>query len=367
MSKEIRLTKPCTHLADRERVILGPDRRSLKTKKSVSSFSGLSIFANNEEVPSSGLYSQAELFSGFSGPFRTLKNETDLVIKTSVETLVYNLPISSSLTTDSLISLLSVGSETTLFENQNGFLKVTDFGALGLSSSISISGRALCSLGFSHQSGARGAQLYPPWELVKTSDFNRRIVYRHPKFRDRIRSNPIFKVRYTFWPEQCLRCGGSLIENDYSFDSTGDTVLIDNENLLHQAALKIILTTKRSNPYHPWYGTTLRQRIGSKAVNMAASLINEDVRTALEKMQSLQVNQKNFQEVSFKERLYKIDQVRTRAHEQDPTMFLVDVVVTNASQEAVSLSVIFTVPGVVAEIMGSDGLFRTSTSLEDLS
>lgn len=367
MSRDVRLTKPCTHQANRERVVLGPDRRSLKTRKSVSSLKGLSIYANNEEIPSTGLYGQAELFSGISGPFRIISNETDLVIRTSQETLSFTLPVSSCLTTEQLISILSPESSTTVFENQNGFLKITDFGLVGPSSYVRCSGRAICSLGLNHQTGAKGSRIFPPWELITTSDFDLRIAYRYPKFTDRVKQNSIITVSYTFWPEQCLRCGGTLIENDYSFNSTGDVILIDNENLLHQAALKIILTTKGSNPYHPWYGTTLRQRIGSKAVNTAAALINEDVRSALEKMQSLQVNQKSFQEVTFKERLYRIDQVKTRVHEQDPTMFMVDVVVTNASQQPISLSVIFTIPGVVAKIMGSDGFYKTSTALEDLS
>jgi len=367
MSKEVRLTKPCTHYSDRERVFLGPDRRSLKTKKSVSSFKGLSLYANDIGIPSIGLSSQAELFGSSSGPFRVLANETDLVIETSGERLQYSLPISSSLTTDNLVSILSENSETTLFENEGGFLKITDMASFGTSSFVKVSGAAICSLNLSNQRGARGLALYPPWDLQKSSDLDLRIAYRFPKFRDRVKSNPIMMVSYTFWPEQCLRCGGSLIENDYSFNSTGDTILIENENLLHQAALKIILTTKGSNPYHPWFGTTLRNRIGSKAVNTAASLINEDVRIALEKMQSLQINQKNYQQVSFKERLYRIEQVKTRVHEQDPTMFLVDVVVVNASQAPINLTVIFTVPGVVAKIMGSDGFFKTSTSLEDLS
>lgn len=359
MSREIRLTKPCAHQADRERVFLGLDRMSLRTSKSIASQKGVRIFANDVEVPSIGLYSQAELFSSTSGPFRIIKNETDLVIQTSGERLQYSLPVSSSITTDALVKLLAGASSTTFFENSGGFLKITDFASFGTTSFVKVSGTATCSLGLSRQTGARGTLLYPGWYLEKTSDFDLRIAYRFPKFSNRLKNNPILKVNYTFWPEQCLRCSGSLMENDYSFNSYGDVILIENENLLHQAALKILLTTKGSNPYNPWYGSSLKNRIGSKAINSAAAQINEDVRTALEKMQSLQLNQRNYQEVSFKERLFSIQQVNTRVHDQDPTMFLVDVVVVNASQQPIQLTVVFTVPGVVAKIMGPDGLLKT--------
>jgi phage baseplate assembly protein W len=132
-------------------------------------------------------------------------------------------------------------------------------------------------------------------------------------------------------------------------------VLIENENLLYQAALKILLTDRGSNTFHPWYGTYLRSRIGSKALAGVASLINEDVRRALRRIQTMQEQKAKYQAVSFKERMYSILSVNVLPHKQDPTTYMIDVVVQNAASTPIDLSIVFTVPEVVA-MMGSNGL-----------
>jgi len=171
-----------------------------------------------------------------------------------------------------------------------------------------------------------------------------------------VRTNPMLKATYVVPARRCLRCSGTYIENDYRFDETGQGLLIQDENLLYQAALKILLTDRGSNPYHDWYGSTIRSRIGAKAIGGVASAISEDVRRTLVRMQTVQNEQAQYQQVTAKERLYSILQVQTLPHQQDPTTFLVDVTVQNASSEPISLSVVFSVPEVVA-LMGSNGLF----------
>jgi len=131
--------------------------------------------------------------------------------------------------------------------------------------------------------------------------------------------------------------------------------MIENESLLYQAVMKILLTDRGSNPYFPWYGSQISSRIGSKALGGVASLLNEDVRRALARYQTLQESQSKYQSVTFKERLYAVLGVRVAPHEQDPTTFLLDVTVQNAAAEPINLPIVFTVPGVVAT-MGSNGL-----------
>jgi hypothetical protein len=120
--------------------------------------------------------------------------------------------------------------------------------------------------------------------------------------------------------------------------------------------LKIVLTDFGSNPYHGQYGTTIRERIGSKAIGNVAAVISEDVRRALARLQDLQEAQSEWQQVTSKERLYAVLGVRTAPHSQDPSTFLVDVTLQNASGEPVTLSIVFSVPEVVA-LLGSNGLF----------
>jgi hypothetical protein len=98
----------------------------------------------------------------------------------------------------------------------------------------------------------------------------------------------------------------------------------------------------------------LTSRIGQKALSATAALVNEDVRTALANMQKVQTAQSKIQQVTLKERLSKVLSVDVLPHETDQTAFLVDVVVANASGKPISLSIVFSVPGVVA-LMGSNG------------
>jgi phage baseplate assembly protein W len=173
------------------------------------------------------------------------------------------------------------------------------------------------------------------------------LTNRFPRFNEPVKQNPVFKVTYTVPQRRCLRCGGARVENDYRFDNQGLVLVVENENLLHQAALKILLTGKGTNPFHKWYGTTLKSRIGSKAIGAVAGLINEDVRRALEAMQRLQVAQARFQSVSYKERLATIQSVQTYPLDTDPTTFMIEVIAVNASRQPVNVSTVFTVPDVI--------------------
>jgi phage baseplate assembly protein W len=165
----------------------------------------------------------------------------------------------------------------------------------------------------------------------------------------------MIKVTYSVPVQRCQRCRATFVENDFRFDQSGSSILIRNEDLLYQAALKILLTDRGSNPFHPWYGTSIRERIGSKALMGVSSVLSEDVRQALSRMQALQTEQAKYQVVTFKERLYGILGVTVKRYQQDPTTFMIDVTVQNASSEPIALNIAYTAPEVVA-LMGTNGL-----------
>lgn len=360
MSTDIQLAWPCPHLTMEEVVSLSDDRRSLLCKQPVASGGTVRIMINDEYfLPQGGLFTPAILRAGVSGPYDILEDENTVTITTSVGTKTVTLD-PKRYYADALVQTLSgKGVDVASLSVENGHLVIADVFNVGPKSYAKVSGTAATALGFgspgvsNHQWSARGTQLYPSWRLYTRPD---EITNRFPKFDYPVRNaNPIFKVTYTVPPQRCLRCGATYVENDYRFDASGQVLQIANEDLLYQAALKIVLTDKGSNPYYPWYGTSLRQRIGSKALPGVASLINEDVRKSLVKLQDLQKEQSKYQQVSFKERLFSIVSVKTQPHAQDPTTFLVDVTLQNASGEPINLNIVFTVPSVVA-LMGSNGL-----------
>lgn len=106
-------------------------------------------------------------------------------------------------------------------------------------------------------------------------------------------NQPAYELSYYTYSGQCPRCSGSGYSDDPVLDTQGDLVTISHEGLLAQSVEKIIVTSVRSSTYQPWYGTDLRQLIGTKVVDfdvttmqirdsIKASLANlKDVQTAL--------------------------------------------------------------------------------------
>jgi len=335
---------------------------SLVTKQPIANAGTVRILVNDEFfIPNSGFFSSASLTSALSGPYDIVPTADVLTITTptGTQTLSFGLQTLTRYTASQLASqLLKLGldGDTVFVDVSNDHLTLTDMSSVGASSFIQVGGSAAVSLGFgapgstAYQWRARGTQIYPSWILQSTTESQR-----YPKFSQPIKGNPVFKVTYATSGARCRRCGGTYVENDIRFDSQGQSLMIANEDLLYQASLKLLLTDKGSNPYHPQYGTNLRARIGSKAVSGVATLINEDVRKGLAELQSLQKEQSKYQEVTYKERLYAISNVTVAPHSQDPSTFLVDVTVRNASSDPITLSIVYTVPQVVA-LMGSNGL-----------
>ena len=364
MARDFQLAWSCPHLTVEEVVQLGSDRRTLPTRQPVGGSGTVRILVNDDTrlfVPQSGLYSSAELSGAVSGPFDLIRGEDTLTVTTSQGTQTVSFGVSTAVryTTDQIITkMLTAQFNVAGISNTNGSLHFSDQQAVGLDSFVRLSGTAVVRLGFGaaglsdRQWGAQGQLIYPGWRLYKRED---EIVNRYPKFDFPVKGNPIFKVTYTVPPSRCLRCGGSYVENDYRLDGSGQAILIQDENLLYQAALKILLTEKGSNPYQTWYGTQLQARIGSKAISGVTALISEDVRKALARMQSLQEEQAKYQQVTLKERLYAVKSVQVYPHAQDPTTYMIDVTVQNASSTQINLTIVFTVPSVVA-LMGSNGL-----------
>lgn len=353
MSQDWQLAHACPHLTVEEPVTLDSDSRSLQTLQPCASAAHVRLLANDTfYIPQVGLLSTAQIEGATSGPFNIIANENVLTVTGSGETVTVSLSTGTRITADTVVSELAPVLTDLTVENVNGHLVFTDAAVAGPESRIKVTGTAAPALGFGDAYGARGRVVFPPWGLVLREDT---ITNRHPRFASPVRQRATFKATYTVPPHRCRRCRATYVENDARFNRQGDAVIVEGENLLYQAALKILLTEIRSNPYHRWYGTSLMSRIGTKAISGTATLINEDVTRALDSMQKMQTQQVRFQRVTPEERLYSINSVDVRRHTQDPTAYMVDVVVSNASMRAIRLSVVFTVPGAVA-LMGSNGM-----------
>lgn len=353
MSFDIQIAFPCPHQTVEEHVALGTDRRSLETRQPVAAFGSVRITANNGTlIPSTGVYSAAKVTGFLSGPFQIEADGEELEVSNRTELVTVSLPTGTRIKTNDVVRLFKLADPQSIsVANVNGHLSFTDLSSLGLSSEIRVSGSAATALGFTQQRSARGRQIYPGWVLAKRDDT---ITNRFPKFTSAVHNDPVFKVSYTVPRERCLRCRGTFVENDYRFDAQGEVLTVQDENLLYQMALKAVLTELGSNAYHLWYGTTISTQIGQKNLPGIGDLITEEIKRSLGQMQTLQLEQSKYQEVTFKERLYQVMSVQTFASEDNPFAYFVESVIQNASSDPIVLTIVFTVPG-VASLVEGDG------------
>lgn len=373
MSVEIRAGYSCPHLILEEPVRLGADRRSMLTRGPVSGAASVRVLVNDSiYVPPSGLLSPAALTSAKTAPY-TIERCVGVVgpdgnlfeVRTGSGSVSVRLPEGARLSLEAIVRFLRSSPVATLVdvEGSDGRLSLEERNRVGKESFISVSGRGADSLGFQAQKGARGATVYPGWDVVSREDVNPTtnpfgvlaVPARYPAFREPIRGNPSIKVTYAAMPERCPRCGATYVENDYRFDPSGDVLTIENEDLLYQACLKAILTVQGSNPFHPTYGSKVSTRVGAKAVGASAALLKEDVQNALRQVQNLQQGQRRYQLVKDRELLRTVQSVDVRASAEDPTVFFIDVTVITGSNRPVRISTVFSVPGAVA-LAGSNGL-----------
>ena len=370
MSVDLQIGFPCPHLIVEEPVVLGSDRRTMRLKAPVANAPSVRVLINDTlYVPPSGLFSQA-LLQGGPGPYRIERctgfkgpDANSLTVTTSKGSATVSLPLGPRVKTQTLIDTLKLTdlSSIATITVRNDAIAFGDTNKTGSESFVRVSGEGAVALGF-QQKGARGRMLYPGWGLISRRDVLPSaaprgltpVAARFPRFNAPISGNPDIKVSYAAMPERCPRCQATYVENDYRFDSDGAVRIIDNENLLYQACLKAILTRKGSNAFHPGYGSVVMSRIGGKSYRGTASQLREDVINCLNRVKGLQEGQAKFQRVTNRERLYQISNVSVRPSADDPTVFFLNVAVTNGSGVPVKLDIVYSAPGAVA-LAGSNG------------
>jgi hypothetical protein len=238
-------------------------------------------------------------------------------------------------TSDSILRFLVVSTLVTPEIINDQIILTNNTGFLGRPAPVSIYGGDLL--------GLPSLELDPP-TLSRTS-----IIFKKP-----ILSNPIFKISYYTNQPNCYRCMGSGVENDYNFDTYGEIKLIENENLLYQACMKILLTDIGSNPFHTWYGSSIQSLIGAKMVTNVAGELRKLTLNALSKVQEVQKTQRMHQTVTPKELLYTVSSLDVLIDEDNPQLITLDIAVMNASSEAIKLNINYTSAQVAALFTGSN-------------
>jgi hypothetical protein len=186
--------------------------------------------------------------------------------------------------------------------------------------------------------------LYPRWSLINDPNTlndrpTRFIVFDRP-----IESLSEFvEVSYTTIRQECRRCGGVGVENDWRYDRAGSIIKARNAELLSQEVLKITYTVKGSNPFHPWYGTGFLDAIGKKLTDqgLVQNLILSDLQDAFRRWQSVKRNQEGpriAQFVSDEEFPFRLLVVNLEQDPVDPTVIYVAAMVQNRSSSPIQIT-----------------------------
>jgi len=151
------------------------------------------------------------------------------------------------------------------------------------------------------------------------------------------------EINYTTIRQECRRCGGSGVENDYRYTKTsGEPVMVGEEALLQQELQKLFFTLAGSNPFHTWYGTDLIESVGKKLSSggFVQNFVVSDIYTAFTRWQSIksQQEEKVGQFVDDKEFPFRLVSVDLEQSNKDPTVVFVNMTVMNRSSQPIQLS-----------------------------
>ncbi len=116
--------------------------------------------------------------------------------------------------------------------------------------------------------------------------------------------------------------GGDLV-----IDTNADLAVVQNSEKLIQDVLKMLMTPIGSNPWYPWYGSPLAGSIIGSPFdsNFISSIAENQIRSSLETVQSLQKEQATKQIVSSSEILAAIKSVHVVRNQIDPTFFSINL------------------------------------------
>jgi hypothetical protein len=167
------------------------------------------------------------------------------------------------------------------------------------------------------------------------------IVVSHIEFFKKIKDNgPIIEVNYTTLLDNCPKCVGVKVIDDFYINGEGDYEMVSKEILLLQQVEKIIVTQQTTNIFHTWYGTSLHSFIGIKQTNreLLKTRIREQISTAIEKLKTIQnqmeASGRKFDPEELFGKLLGIDVEDT----DDPTILLVTVNFTSKSNYSIEYS-----------------------------
>lgn len=344
MSNDRLLEQVCPHEVIEEAVYLSPDRLTLVPVRPISNSTSVKVrYSRLLDVPITGCYIPAIVKGSTQGPCNITLGVNDTVSLSVDDRPIQNLKITPGLQ----LSMQSIARQLNE-QSDNVYVSTSKLGQLqitarsqGRASKIQVVANSTASFFGLPTKVLQGQTLVSSWALVNDpntlSDRPTRLIV----FDQRVEgSNDFFEINYTTIREECRRCHGTGVENDWVFDEKGEVVMVKDYDLLLQESQKITYTEKGSNPFHLWYGTSISNAIGQKNTATLQSVITNDIREAFKRWQNIKKQQEEVvgQEVSDEEFPSMLLLVDITKDLKDPTLIYVNALVRSRSTKPIQIT-----------------------------
>lgn len=372
MSFDRQIDQVCPHIVIDETLFVDQTRLIVRPIKPIATLNSVNLRLNGLfDVPSQGVQIPVQVQGTGIGPFNIVAgvNDTMVVKVNQGPPQVVKIPAAAQMPADKLAGFLNFGVTGVQFGVVNNVYVSMQSAGVGYSASVWIDGASTVAptIGLLTNHLYRGVNVNPGWSLVLDPSSLPQLPYRMIVFDQPLRSIGDFvELNYNTVRDQCRRCGGTGVEDDWRYGFNGDTGEVRDEALLIQEIEKIMFTVRGTNPFHTWYGTTLTETVGTKLAfgNFVQNLIVSDITTTFNRWQSIKNQQQLVvrQFVSDKEFPFRLLSVQLQQSTQDPTVIYVNVTIQNRSTQPIQISRGLKLPQPL-DILGStqqQGIIRQS-------
>lgn len=343
MSYDRQLNQLCTHYVRDEVLTLESDRRTVRPLRPIAASNSVRVRVGGDiDVPPTGVYSRATVVGTREEPFAISQSQNRLILRVGqgpAQELV--VPASRGTRMDVLLGTLNQQVVGVTFEADRRRVRMAT-NASGREATVTILPGSTLALGIPVGREYRGALITPGWSLVQGLPTLDGKASRAVVFDDPLRGyQELVEVSYATRQQECRRCGGVGVENDWVYGKDGSVVELRDEALLIQEVQKAIFTVRGSNPFNSWYGSSLLDRIGQKTASFGLinNLITTDIQQAFARWQSIKSQQEDAgQRVSEAEFPYRLTKLSVTPSSSDPTTVFVDITIQNRSFRPVNIT-----------------------------
>ena len=345
MSYDRQIEQVCPHSVCEELLFVDEDRQVIQPKRPIAAVQSVVVRVDGiAEIPTQGYTIPASIVSAFQEPYTIPVGQELLVVQVGEGSpQALRIPTANKMSTVEILDRLNRQVNHVVFEASGSRIRVRTIGTGAGAYFRFTSDSTLHSvLGFATDRVWRGQEVFPGWALIGAP---RSLVDRPQRwivFDSPLRTQGSFaEIDYTTVRQECRRCGGLGVENDWVYAKDGNVVEVWNEYLLIQELTKMTYTLQGSNPFSLWYGTRLLDLMGSRisSEGILQNTITSEITQAFRRWQSIKRQQETVvnQEVTDSEFPFQLLSIKVRRSEDDPTVLYVDITIKSRSNKPIQI------------------------------